>query len=314
MHKSISIRLLIGVTLFIAGFGGNAAKAQSSSDLPQGLSSASTTVVTDSLTYTLQSTRRLDADGVDSGLSAYDLIRAFGGRNPIESPDLYPLNHPEVEHIVEGFDDVIGNHFIFKSHRDIDRDRDRYATTDRQRNEIKTYNSSEEAVKGYENETMIFTWKFKIDAGMEVSKKFSHFFQLKAVGGPDGQPIVSFTGNERSGEDGIEVRHIDERAGSVLARADWSEVTGEWVEAYVRATFADEGDLRIILTRLTDGEVILDIDETNLDMWRGTDSEHIVRPKWGIYRSLDDSDNLRPEEEIVRFANFEVQKVLVDQQ
>lgn len=41
-------------------------------------------------------------------------------------------------------------------HRDIDIDRDRVAKDDRQRNEIKTYSSSEEAVKGYENETFVY--------------------------------------------------------------------------------------------------------------------------------------------------------------
>jgi hypothetical protein len=269
--------------------------------------------VTDSLAFTLQSTRNLDADGEGSGLTAYDLIRAFAGSNPIESPDMYSLNHPEVDHIVEDWDREVGNHFVFKAHRDIDRDRDRYQTTDRQRNEIKTYNSSEDAVKGYQNETMVFSWKFKITEGMEVSTRFSHFFQLKAVGGQDTYPVVTFTGNERSDGDGLEVRYgnLQLQMDSILARTDWSEITGEWLDAYVRATFSDAGALRVILTRMSDSQVLFDIDETNIDMWRGTDNEHFVRPKWGIYRSLADADNLRPDEEKVRFANFRVSKVLV---
>ena len=63
------------------------------------------------------------------------------------------------------------------------------------------------------------------------------------------------------------------------------------------------------MKRLSDDEVILDVDESHLDMWRGTEPEHFVRPKWGIYRSLADAENLRAEEEIVRFANFEVLKL-----
>lgn len=264
----------------------------------------------DSLQYTVLTTRTLDADGAMSGLHAYDLIRDFGGPNPIETPDLYPVNHPGIEHIYEDFDPAIGNHFVFIIHRDVDIDRDRIEITDRQRNEIKTYGSSEEAVKGYENETFIYRWKFRINDSMEVSTRFSHFFQLKAVGGSDSMPILTISGAERSGEDGIEVRHSPLQDTTVLQRTNWSSVTGEWLEAYCRATFSESGSLRLIVTRIRDDEVIFDIEENNLDLWRGEDASHFVRPKWGIYRSIVDSDNLRPDEEDVRFANFSVSEVI----
>lgn len=267
----------------------------------------------DAANYTELTVRSLDADGDQSGLSAYDLIRAFGGPNPIEAPDLYAVNHPGIEHIYEAFDAEIGNHFVFIIHRDEDIDRDRVDITDRQRNEIKTYNSSEEALKGFENETFVYTWKFRINDDMEVSTRFSHFFQLKAVGGDDSQPILTISGAERSGFDGIEVRYSPLQDTTILQRRDWSLVSGEWIEVYCRATFAESADLRLIATRLRDDEVIFDIDEGNLDLWRGDDPGHFVRPKWGIYRSILDLDNLRPDEEDVRFANFVVKEVMLQE-
>ena len=266
---------------------------------------------TDTVPYTVLTTRTLDADGDMVGLDTYDLIRAFGGPNPIEAPDLYPVNHPGVRHIVEDFDATIGNHFVFTIHRDIDIDRDRLDITDRQRNEIKTYSSSEEAVKGYENETFIYRWKFRINPEMEVSTRFSHFFQLKAVGGEDSHPILTISGAERSGADGVEVRYSPLQQDTILERNPWSMVTGEWLEAYCRVTFSESGDLRLIVTRMRDGAVVFDIDEQGLDLWRGVDASHFVRPKWGIYRSILDWDNLRPEEETVRFANFSVSEVML---
>ena len=173
---------------------------------------------TDEVQFTELTKRTLDADGDLTGLDAYDLIRDFAGPNPIESPDLYPINHPAVRHIYEDNDATVGNHFAFTIHRDIDIDRDRVEIDDRQRNEIKTYASSEEAVKGFENETFIFPWKFKINAGMEVSTRFTHLFQLKAVGGPDSHPILTISGAERSGEDGIEVGRTVETQRSQRAR------------------------------------------------------------------------------------------------
>ena len=146
---------------------------------------------------------------------------------------------------------------------------------------------------------------------MEVSTRFTHLFQLKAVGGDDSHPILTISGAERSGEDGIEVRYSPLQADTILARSDWGLVTGEWLTAYCRATFAESGDLRLIVTRMRDGAVIFDIDETGLDLWRGEDASHFVRPKWGIYRSILDRDNLRPEEEWVRFANFSVSEVML---
>ena len=75
-------------------------------------------------------------------------------------------------------------------------------------------------------------------------------------------------------------------------------------------TFADSGDLRLIVTRLRDDVVIFDVDAQDLDLWRGEDRTHFVRPKWGIYRSILDWDNLRADEEWVRFANFSVTEVM----
>ena len=265
---------------------------------------------TDELAFTVLTERTLDADGDMSGLDAYDLIRDFAGPNPIEAPDLYPINHPGVRHIYEDLDATVGNHFVFIMHRDIDIDRDRVENDDRQRNEIKTYDNSEEAVKGFENETFVYRWKFKINSEMEVSTRFSHFFQLKAVGGSASHPILTISGAERGGEDGIEVRYSPLQEDTILQRKDWSTVTGEWLEAYCRVTFAESGDLRLIVTRMSDDGVIFDIDERGIDLWRGEDASHFVRPKWGIYRSILDWDNLRPDEEMVRFANFSVSEVM----
>lgn len=266
---------------------------------------------TDTVAYTELTTRTLDADGDMVGLDTYDLIRDFGGSGSIEAPDLYPVNHPGVRHIYEDTDAIVGNHFVFIAHRDIDIDRDRVEITDRQRNEIKTYDKSEEAVKGYENETFVYRWKFRINAEMEVSTRFTHLFQLKAVGGDDSHPILTVSGAERSGEDGIEVRYSPLQADTILQRTDWRAVTGEWLEAYCRVTFSESGDLRMIVTRMRDDAVIFDIDERDLDLWRGEDASHFVRPKWGIYRSILDWDNLRPDEEDVRFANFIVSEVML---
>jgi Dockerin type I domain len=59
------------------------------------------------------------------------------------------------------------------------------------------------------------------------------------------------------------------------------------------------GQYSIVINRLSDGAALLSYSNNDLDLWRGTT---IVRPKWGIYRSLDNAQQLRDEQ--VRFDNF----------
>ena len=80
----------------------------------------------------------LNADGENTGLSAYTLIENAFSEGAIESPDMYSGNHQNVVHIIEDTDSTVGNHFVFLAHRDEDQDKDKGAT-DRQRNEIKAF-------------------------------------------------------------------------------------------------------------------------------------------------------------------------------
>ncbi|RVU86444.1 hypothetical protein EOL70_03060 [Leucothrix sargassi] len=253
--------------------------------------------------------RTLDADGPKQGQSAYDLIRAFGGSNPIESPDLYPENHPSHSHIFEETDDQVGHHFKFVLHRDKDRDRDKLNITDRQRNEIKAYGGSEKALKAYQGETFEYRWKFKLDGDFAVSKHFTHVFQLKSVDDGPGSPIFAFTARKRYGEDVLEVGHAPIKRAHVIASHTLADIRGEWLSVVFRVTYANVGQASVSVKRLRDGKSIIELAPTNIDTWRGTEPEHFVRPKWGIYRSLKDIERLRAGEESARFANFVVREL-----
>ena len=237
------IGLLLSVCFASCGGGGGGASAVpvvvsgSGDNFGSGSGSSSEqTLPEDEEQFDSLSLRTLSADG-EGQVDTYDLIKNFAGPNPIEAPDLYEINHPGSPHIFEATDQDVGDHFVFVIHRDEDRDRDRLDITDRQRNEIKTYDKSEDAVKAYEDEVMIYRWKFKIESGISLTTRFSHFFQLKAVGGDDSMPIITLTGNVQSGDDGFEIRHSPLSSTTGLARTDRDKVEGRWLTAYVRATF-----------------------------------------------------------------------------
>ena len=242
--------MLLAVCFISCGGGGGAPAApiavsgtEDNSDTGSGSgsdSSSEQSLPEDEEQFDSLSLRSLSADG-EGQVDTYDLIRSFAGPNPIEAPDLYEVNHPGSPHIFEASDQEVGDHFVFVIHRDDDRDRDRLDITDRQRNEIKTYDKSEDALKAYEDEIMIYRWKFKIESGISLTTRFSHFFQLKAVGGDDSMPIITLTGNVQSGDDGFEIRHSPLSSTTDLARTDRDKVEGRWLTAYVRATFSEEG-------------------------------------------------------------------------
>lgn len=262
-----------------------------------------------SICYAKPSVTQLVSDGPEQGLSAYELIRNFGGPKAIEAPDLYPDNHPQVEHIFEQTDNVVGHHFVFTIHKTEDKDRNKYVKfDDRQRNEIKAYSGSKDALKGFNGETMSYSWKFRIGEGMTVSKNFSHFFQLKSVDNGIGMPILTLSAANIRKQETFVLSHAPVKKATFLATLPWNTVTGKWLEANCTVTYGNQGKLQFELKDLATGNTLFSYTSDNIDMWRGTKAAHFVRPKWGIYRSLKSKHLLREQEEQVSFADFVVTK------
>lgn len=268
----------------------------------------------------------LKADGPETGLDSYSLIQKVFGRRSIESPDLYDNNHPDVLHIVEDEDAIVGPHFVFLAHRDDDGDRDK-DFTDRQRNEIKAYDKSDKSLKAYNNEVMQYRWKFKIDDDFEFSKNFTHFFQIKAKNiskkrkpkDSDKFPVLTLSGADRGKRGNLfELRHspsLDENGNrqkfTPLVQKEMSLFTGQWIEFFVQISYHDEGQLIFQAKNIETGALLVDYRNDNIDMWRGEAKNDFARPKWGIYRSLKQKESLRSEEEEARFADFSITKGVV---
>ncbi len=257
------------------------------------LSIASVPLAAESFTPKLNN--HLTSDGVDKGLDSYALIQKAFGRRAIESPDLYDENHNDLLHIIEDEDDIVGPHFIFLAHRDDDKDRDK-DFTDRQRNEIKVYDKSNDSLKAYENEVMQYRWKFKIDDGFEFSKNFTHFFQIKAKNvsknpnpkDSDKFPILTISSADKGALGNIfQLRHspsLDENGNrskfQSLVQKDMTIFTGQWIEFLVQISYKEEGQLIFQAKNLESGELLVDYKNDTLDMWRGEADDDFSRPKW----------------------------------
>jgi len=236
----------------------------------------------------------LTADGVTD---TYTLINQTLGGTAEEVPD---CSHPEFgPHINQAFDDDLGKYsFVFSIH--VTPDNDRCVAFDRQRNEIKTYGPSPAYLRGFYGDVVTFRWRFKLDLGFQASPNFTHIHQIKAGDGDAASPIITLT--PRAGNpDHLQIIHVDSAGHSTtVASTALAPFKGVWVEAYEVITYGFDGWYAITLRNLADGTELLSYSSDHFDMWRNQTT--FVRPKWGIYRSLNSPTYLRDED--VRFDNF----------
>jgi hypothetical protein len=238
----------------------------------------------------------------DATGDAYARIQSKGF--DYEVPDCV---HP-VRHIFEQYDSTLKkNVFAFNIHRSVDNDR--CINFDRQRVEIKTWDGSPDSMKGFLGDTMVHRWKFKLDAAFQPSTNFSHIHQIKAGDGTydTDNPIITLTAR-LSSPNRLELNFVTPvESGSItqrLATMNLAPFLGTWVEAYEKLTYGPNGKYSLILRRISDDSLMLNYSNTNIALWRTGIT--FVRPKFGIYRSLLDSVDLR--DETLLFADFIVQK------
>ena len=250
----------------------------------------------------------IKADGPGN---TYELINSVlaPGKTAIESADSNPLgNHPSFgRHIVEVWDaDLNENVFEFYAHIDY-RNTDQTVTTDnepvanvaeKQRVEIKTYEPSPDNLKGTLGETITYQWKFRLPKGFQPTTHFTHLHQIKAVGGSDGLPI--FTLSAKKGK--INQMNVVHNNTTIVASSNLSDFEGVWVAITEVIKIGANGTYSISIKRIKDGKELLSYENPNLETIRPDNK--FIRPKWGIYRSLKNREDLK--DEAVRFADFSI--------
>lgn len=238
----------------------------------------------------------LTADGTTP---AYTRIKGVLYSSP-ENPDCaHPIFGP---HITQVPDSDLGSYaFDFNLH--VIPDNDRCSAFDRQRLEIKTEGNSStpDYLKGFLGDTVTFRWRFKLPAGFQPSYSFTHIHQIKAYNGDDGSPLITLTPRYVSSGNIVQLILVDSHGKTTyLASTPLAPFLGTWVEAYEKITYGHTGQYSIEIRRVSDGATLFSYANSSLDLWRtGTT---VVRPKWGIYRSLNNAQQLRDEQ--VRFDDF----------
>ena len=245
----------------------------------------------------------LNADTAKETYALINSILANPNRDVVEVPD---CNHSDFgKHITQAFDNELNkNVFLFHIHVTPDNDRCKAGVNDRQRNEIKTYADSPENLIARNGETVQYKWKFRLSDDFKPSASFTHIHQIKSVDGPFASiPMISFTLRKKT-PDRLELRHTATSNQETIATADLDLFRGKWVSVTETIKFSDSGSYVLEIKNIATNEIILNYNNTAIDMWQnGAD---FSRPKWGIYRSLNNKADLK--DEIVKFADFSIEE------
>lgn len=241
--------------------------------------------------------------------NTYNLINSVLGGTAVEVPDCV---HPQM-HITQRIDtDLNVPVFNFLSHVDIDNDR--CINFDRMRTEIKTYAPSPAHMKCFNGERVSFSWDLRLNSQFQPSTAFTHIYQSKAVGGDESMPFITISPRLRGSatvsliivtsyenyliicfrSQYLQVLHAGVNSVQyTLWEGPLSDYVGRWIHITIEYTCAIQGRFHIRIKRLDNDQPLMSYTNNNIEMWRS--GNDFLRPKWGIYRSLNNRVNLRDE-------------------
>ncbi|MGW2259504.1 hypothetical protein ACWCXE_16975 [Streptomyces sp. NPDC001780] len=184
-------------------------------------------------------------------------------------------SHPDATHIYPS-----GGGFRTDMHypKDVD------TSTDRQRNEVKGMRQDGTALKILKNETWRIQYQMYIPDTLDATTSFTHIMQIKVQ--DIGAPLFTMSLHQHNDGPKIEMRTSDDDDTMTEAgAANMSPVQGKWSDVSVEVKASDSGAY-VDWSVTTGGSTVAKHKRTGLDMWRGI---NYLRPKWGIYRSLNSS-------------------------
>jgi hypothetical protein len=237
----------------------------------------------------------INSDGANTGLTPLQIFQQYLGSDPVDGPtDSYHISETTSSYIAGN------NVFQFKVGDASDTAALDGSNTDRQRVEVKAYKGSPSNATASKDQTTTYKWKFRPMSPypQSPSGNFHHIFQVKAVDGDDGYPILTFSVDGGN----LKFKHspigADASQVQTLAQTAFSNIDGQWVEATVTMKHSDSGTINMTLKKL-DGTTLMSYSGTK-DNWRS--GATINRPKWGIYRKLFTGI----QEAKIQFADFQI--------
>ncbi|WP_370946597.1 Tat pathway signal sequence domain protein [Amycolatopsis sp. cg5] len=193
---------------------------------------------------------------------AKDGLKAFEGLED-DRAGTHPVQHIFAE----------SNQWRFLMHT-----RDRDTMTDRQRNEVRGMRSGGAAVPIKLNETWRLEYQAYWPSALTATTAFTHIMQMK-VSGVDA-PVWTLTPRMKGSTGRLTIAGD---SASEVDLTDYAPLQNKWIDVMFEFKASHSGTLRCVIKN---GSATVVDRKWNANLWRDT---AYLRPKWGIYRSLNSS-------------------------
>jgi hypothetical protein len=177
---------------------------------------------------------------------------------------------------------VEGDHYRFNIWKD---DRDSTGGGDRQRTESKGMVAKGSALKMKNNETWTISYDMFMPTSLHGTSKFSHIFQLKTPA-TNGGPWITLDPSRSGSKETLRARAYSTSGAPDIASTDLAPLRNKWVTIEWTFKIGPKGTARFALR---DGsKTVVDHTLSNVNV---PDQGDYVRPKWGIYRSIQSASS-----------------------
>ncbi|MER7792040.1 hypothetical protein [Streptomyces sp. NPDC097640] len=226
-------------------------------------------------------------DPSSAGLKAFEGIEADRGGA-----------HPDREYVtVEG-----GDHYRFNIWKD---DRDTTGDGDRQRTESKGMVQDGSKLKMRDGETWTISYEMFMPTSLHGTSKFTHIFQTKTPV-DNGGPYVTLDLGRSGSTETLRARAYANSGSPDIASTNLSPLRNKWITIEWTLTIGSSGKAGFVARKGTGSGAPVAV-QGSMSGVKIPDQDDYVRPKWGIYRSVESasSDIL---DTYLLFRNFKASK------
>lgn len=181
---------------------------------------------------------------------------------------------------------VEGDHYRFDIYKD---DLDSTGGGDRQRTESKGMVSKGTALKMKNGETWTISYEMYMPSTLHGTSKFTHIFQLKTPA-TNGGPWITLDLSRSGSSETFRARAYGMPGSPDIASTSLSPLRDKWITVEWTFTIGPKGKARFVARNGTGSSapVVADKSMSNVNI---PDEGDYVRPKWGIYRSIQSASS-----------------------
>jgi hypothetical protein len=181
---------------------------------------------------------------------------------------------------------VEDDHYRFDIYKD---DRDSTGGGDRQRTESKGMVTGGSHLEMKNNQTWRITYEMFMPSTLHGTSKFSHIFQLKTPA-TNGGPWVTMSLSRSGSSERLRLRAFSTSGAPDIGSTDLAPLREKWITVELTFKIGSSGTGRLVVRNGTGSGAPVVVDSSRSGV-KIPDEGDYVRPKWGIYRSIESASS-----------------------